>query len=122
MTTRVTRFVALRRLALDFIVPAALAVAALTASPSASAHAQPLYITVPPHHVRHWHYYCHRYHACNQRVYFVRGSWVLMQHEMAHGHRYGYGHRHDHRHHRGHDHRRYGWHGYRPAPSYWAQH
>lgn len=116
MTTRVTRFAALRRLAFDFIVPAALAVAAITASPSASAHAWPRYVTVPPHHARHWHYYCHRWHACDQRVYFVRGSWVFQRHEMPHMHRHDHGY--DHRHHRGHDHR---WYGYRPAPPYWAQ-
>jgi hypothetical protein len=134
-----TRAQTLRRLALHFIVPAALVVAAGTAATSAHAqvsvtinppgvygrivlgglppppllfpqpvivrpvpvavHAQPVYLYVPQGHARDWHHHCHRYQACNQRVYFVREEWVRERHAMARGH---------HHHH----------HGYKPAPVY----
>lgn len=32
----------------------------------------PIYLHVPPDHARNWHKYCHEYHACNRRVYFVK--------------------------------------------------
>jgi hypothetical protein len=35
----------------------------------------PIYLRVPPGHERHWRQYCHRYHACNRPVYFVRDRW-----------------------------------------------
>jgi hypothetical protein len=71
----------------------------------------PLYLYVPPGHAKHWHQHCHRYGACNQRVYFVRESWVHERYERAHGHgkpapvyvgdrgheHHGKGHGHDHR-------------------------
>ena len=130
MTTRTGRLVALQRLALDFIVPAALVVAAITASLAASAHGggyggggyvvvrpQPLYLHVPPHHARHWHHYCHRWHACGHHVIFVRPPW-LPRLEFGHVHRHGYDHGYHRWHHRpGHHHRGY---GHRPPPRYWA--
>lgn len=33
---------------------------------------EPLYLHVPPGHAKHWSRYCHRYHACNRPVYFVK--------------------------------------------------
>jgi len=32
----------------------------------------PVYLYVPPSHVRYWRRYCHQYHACSRPVYFVR--------------------------------------------------
>jgi hypothetical protein len=32
----------------------------------------PVYLYVPPDHVRYWHRYCHQYNACSRPVYFVR--------------------------------------------------
>jgi hypothetical protein len=46
----------------------------LIASPSASNHATPIYLHVPPNHARDWSKYCHKYNACNQPVYFVRSG------------------------------------------------
>jgi len=37
--------------------------------------APPIYLRVPPRHHKHWKKYCHRYHACNRRVYFVQDRW-----------------------------------------------
>ncbi len=143
----------LRRLALHFIVPAALVAASIAASSSAHAElprlpplpplphlpdikinppgvygrivlgslpsppvlfpqpvivqpapvamqAQPLYLYVPPGHANNWSRHCHRYQACNQRVYFVREEWVRERHAMPRGH---HPHHHD---------------GYKPAPVY----
>ena len=45
------------------------------AEPVAGAElAAPIYLHVPPGHAKDWHRYCHQYHACNQRVYFVRSA------------------------------------------------
>lgn len=35
----------------------------------------PIYLVVPPGHVRHWKNYCGRYNACGRPVYFVRDDW-----------------------------------------------
>ncbi len=35
----------------------------------------PIYLRVPPGHIKHWKRYCHHYHACNRRVYFVQEKW-----------------------------------------------
>ena len=35
----------------------------------------PVYLRVPPGHAKHWTKHCHRYDACNQRVYFVQDDW-----------------------------------------------
>jgi hypothetical protein len=34
---------------------------------------QPLYMHVPPGHAKKWSKHCHKYQACAQPVYFVRG-------------------------------------------------
>ena len=34
-----------------------------------------IYLHVPLNHARHWKRYCHRYHACGERVMFVQSSW-----------------------------------------------
>jgi hypothetical protein len=66
----------------------------------------PIYLRVPPGHERRWSYYCGRYGACGQPVYFVREDWYQRQYVPAHWH--GHGHDHDrdhddHGHDRGHD-------------------
>ena len=32
----------------------------------------PIYLHVPPGHMKHWGKHCHEYNACNRRVYFVK--------------------------------------------------
>ncbi len=34
---------------------------------------QPMYLHVPPGHAKKWGKHCHKYNACAQPVYFVRG-------------------------------------------------
>lgn len=40
-----------------------------------SMDSQPVYLLVPPGHVKHWKKHCHEYHACGKRVYFVQDKW-----------------------------------------------
>ncbi len=35
----------------------------------------PIYLRVPPGHRKHWSKNCHKYNACNERVYFVQDKW-----------------------------------------------
>lgn len=35
----------------------------------------PVYIRVPPGHVRNWKKHCHEYNACGERVFFVQDKW-----------------------------------------------
>ena len=37
--------------------------------------AQPIYLRVPPGHMKNWRKHCGAYNACGQRVYFVRDEW-----------------------------------------------
>lgn len=36
---------------------------------------RPLYLHVPPGHVRNWSKHCARYNACSRPAYFVKDSW-----------------------------------------------
>jgi len=36
---------------------------------------QPVYMRVPPGHAKNWGKHCHKYNACDERVYFVQDSW-----------------------------------------------
>lgn len=36
---------------------------------------EPIYLRVPPGHARNWRKHCYKYHACDERVYFVQDSW-----------------------------------------------
>lgn len=36
---------------------------------------EPLYLRVPPGHMKHWSKHCGRYDACARQVYFVRDDW-----------------------------------------------
>lgn len=89
--------------------------------------AQPVYLHVPPGHIKHWSKHCAEYNACYRQVYFVQEDWfnkVYMPrygdhggnyedypHHEEHGHGHGHGHGHDdddddhgHGHGHGHDH------------------
>ncbi|MFZ6753811.1 hypothetical protein ACO0KY_10610 [Undibacterium sp. Dicai25W] len=47
----------------------------LVARPAYGYVEQPLYLRVPPEHVRYWSRYCDAYHACGRHVYFVQDHW-----------------------------------------------
>lgn len=36
---------------------------------------EPLYLRVPPGHMKKWSKHCGRYNACGRQVYFVRDDW-----------------------------------------------
>lgn len=36
---------------------------------------EPLYLRVPPGHMKKWGKHCSRYNACNRQVFFVRDEW-----------------------------------------------
>jgi len=72
----------------------------------AQVYGPPIYLHVPPGHIKHWKRYCHHYHACNRHVYFVQDHWY--EHEYVphyreeHRHREYYNkHRREHRERRG---------------------
>ena len=52
--------------------------------PYPAQYAQTIYLHVPPGHQQNWRQYCHRYNACNQRVYFVQDRWVREVYEPRH--------------------------------------
>ncbi len=65
-------------------------------APTAVVVAQPLYLRVPPGHMKDWKKHCHRYDACGQQVYFVQDNWyqtVYVPHYREH---HGKDHDHDH--------------------------
>ncbi len=35
----------------------------------------PIYLRVPPGHIKHWRNHCREYDACGRRVYFVQDNW-----------------------------------------------
>lgn len=37
--------------------------------------AEPMYLRVPPGHMKHWDKHCRSYNACGHQVYFVRDDW-----------------------------------------------
>ena len=41
----------------------------------------PIYLRVPPGHLKHWSKHCREYNACGEPVYFVRDDWY--HHEYA---------------------------------------
>ncbi len=77
---------------------------------------QPIYLHVPPGHIKHWSKHCYEYNACNRPVYFVQEGWfnnVYMphyegrgydDHDHDHGHDHWHDHDHDYDHGHGHDH------------------
>ncbi|WP_083917837.1 hypothetical protein [Uliginosibacterium gangwonense] len=50
----------------------------------------PIYLRVPPGHAKNWGKHCHAYHACGERVFFVRDDWYQREYVPRHeGHRDG---------------------------------
>ena len=53
---------------------------------------QPVYLRVPPGHMKKWSRHCAEYNACGQQVYFVRDDWYAntyaprYREEHRHGH------------------------------------
>lgn len=40
-----------------------------------TANRPPIYLRVPPGQAKNWRKHCHKYHACDEPVYFVQDSW-----------------------------------------------
>ncbi len=56
---------------------------------------EPVYLHVPPGHAKKWRKHCHRYHACDRPVYFVKERWyrdVYVPHRHASARHYERGH------------------------------
>lgn len=58
----------------------------------------PIYLRVPPGHVKNWRKHCRKYNACGQPVYFVQDSWYTQEYvpryresRRGHGQRHGNG-------------------------------
>ncbi|MFZ1035989.1 MAG: hypothetical protein WAU61_10975 [Smithella sp.] len=52
---------------------------------------EPLYLHVPPGHVKNWKKFCGRYNACGRPVYFVSDKWynkVYVPHYRTHREEY----------------------------------
>lgn len=69
-----------------------------------------MYLRVPPGHMKNWSKHCGAYHACGQRVYFVRDDWYnrevvthYREQERGRGHGRGDEGRRDEGHGNGHD-------------------
>jgi hypothetical protein len=64
----------------------------IVAPPRQAVPVTPVYMHVPPGHSKKWDKHCHKYHACGQPVYFVKG-------DAEDGYRQGHGkhkrHKHD---------------------------
>ena len=97
-------------------------------APVAVVPVAPIYLHVPPGHIKHWDKHCHEYNACSRPVYFVQENWfnnVYMPRygerggyygdyphhdewrdddDDHHGHGHGHGHDHDEGHGHGHGH------------------
>ncbi|MDH4331548.1 MAG: hypothetical protein OEV89_03120 [Desulfobulbaceae bacterium] len=41
----------------------------------------PVYLRVPPGHIKHWEKHCYEYNACGERVFFVHDDWY--EHEYV---------------------------------------
>jgi hypothetical protein len=61
----------------------------LIARPAVVVQQPPLYLYVPPGHVKHWSKHCGRYNACGRQVYFVQENWVQERYEERHGKGHG---------------------------------
>jgi hypothetical protein len=51
----------------------------------------PIYLRVPPGHVKHWRKHCREYNACGERVFFVQDNWYnqeyIPRYQKQHGDR-----------------------------------
>ena len=69
------------------------------------AHAEPVYLHVPPGHAKHWDKHCREYNACYRPVYFVRSDEYEPDYRREdehydrddddHDHGHGHGHKHN---------------------------
>lgn len=59
----------------------------------------PIYLRVPPSHAKNWKRHCHEYHACGERVLFVRNDWYEREYAPRYREKHGD---------RGHDNRDHG--------------
>lgn len=63
------------------------------------AGAVPIYLHVPPGHIKHWAKHCAAYNACGRPVYFVKDSWYQQRYvpfyHQNHGPRMGHDDHHD---------------------------
>jgi hypothetical protein len=57
---------------------------------------EPIYLRVPPGHARNWRKHCYKYHACDERVYFVQDNWYHREY-VPHYREYHREYHHDHR-------------------------
>ena len=48
----------------------------------------PLYLRVPPGHIKNWRKHCHEYNACGERVYFVQDDWYNREYVPRYQQRY----------------------------------
>lgn len=67
----------------------------------------PIYLRVPPGHIKHWSKHCAEYNACNQRVHFVQEKWYVNEYVPRYAEQHGHGKDHgdhddDHGHGKGH--------------------
>jgi hypothetical protein len=103
----------------DFPQPRVLYTQPIIVEREISMNREPIYLRVPPSHAKNWKKHCREYHACGERVYFVRDDWYereyvprYQENHRDHGHDYedrnrghedrNYGHDHEDRGH-GHD-------------------
>ena len=63
----------------------------------------PIYLHVPPGHIKHWRRYCHEYGACGRPVYFIESGWYNEVYVPYYREHYR-GHHHDSDYDRGYDH------------------
>jgi len=47
---------------------------------------QPVYLHVPPGHAKNWSKHCHKYHACERPVYFVKSVEYDESYQREHDH------------------------------------
>ncbi len=57
----------------------------IVAQPRQTVVMQPVYMHVPPGHAKKWSKHCHKYAACGQPVYFVKGPSEEHSHEKHKG-------------------------------------
>jgi hypothetical protein len=59
----------------------------------------PLYLRVPPGHIKKWSKHCRAYNACGRQVYFVQDNWYnnvyAPQYRQEHGGGHGGNHGHN---------------------------
>ena len=49
----------------------------------------PIYLRVPPGHIKHWKKHCREYNACGEPVYFVRDDWYQREYAPRYQERRG---------------------------------